>query len=330
MSLREDINYSIWCDFIERDFLENEFQEIIENKTIHGATSNPAIFQQSITHSTAYTQQLTMLQANDVKKIYEELAITDIRRAAELLKPLYDLDSNDGFISLEVDPTLCDDAMGTIEEGARLNSIISFDNVMIKIPATQAGYVAMTNLTAMGINVNATLVFSPNQASKCAQALNDGIKQSGKDTKGVVSVFVSRFDRLMDDKLCTKELEKSKLGIVNATKCYYEVEKIANNNIRTLFASTGVKGDELPKSYYIDKLIYPHSINTAPLGTINSWLKDGSKVPSAIISQNNCDEYFKLLEENGIEMQPIYNKLLQDGINAFKVSFEELLKKIKL
>ncbi|MEA3383696.1 MAG: transaldolase [Campylobacterota bacterium] len=330
MDLRKEINYSIWCDFIERDFLENEFQTIIDDKTIHGATSNPAIFQQSITSSLAYNQQITMLQANNVKKIYEELVTTDIKRAAEILKPLYDLNSNDGFISLEVDPTLCDDAMGTIEEGARLHGEIGFDNVMIKIPATQAGYTAMTNLTAMGINVNATLVFSPSQAKKCAEALNDGIKQSGKDTKGVVSVFVSRFDRLLDDQLIVKSLKTSKVGIINATKCYYEVEKMQNANIRTLFASTGVKGDTLKPSYYIDELIFPNTINTAPLATINAWKKDGNNNPSDILSEDECDKYFIKLEKNRINLNTVYNELLQDGLSAFKISFQELLNKIKL
>ncbi len=330
MSLREDINYSIWCDFIERDFLENEFQTIVKNETIHGATSNPAIFQQSICNSTAYAQQINMLQANDVKKIYEELVITDIKRAAEILKPLYDHDANDGFISLEVDPTLCDDMMGTIEEGARLHGQIGFDNVMIKIPATSAGYGAMKNLTAMGINVNATLIFSPQQAKLCAEALNEGIKQSGKDTKGVVSIFVSRFDRLLDNELANKKLETSKVGIVNAAKCYHEIEKIDNANIRTLFASTGVKGDELKPSYYIDQLIYPNTINTAPIATINSWIKDGSKKQSSIISEEECNKYLDKLERSGINMVTVYNQLLQDGLSAFKISFQELLNKIKL
>ena len=330
MSLRENINYSIWCDFIERDFLESNFQTIIDNKIIHGATSNPAIFQQAIANSTAYSQQISMLQANETKKIYEELAITDIKRAADILKPLYNNDANDGFISLEVDPELCNDTMGTIQEGIRLYNQIDFDNLMIKIPATDAGYGAMEHLTSLGMNVNATLVFSPAQAIKCAQSLNDGIKKSGKDTKGVVSIFVSRFDRLLNNELKNKGLETSKLGIVNATKCYHEVEKVDNSNIRTLFASTGVKGDELSPSYYIDNLIYPNSINTAPLSTINSWVKDSNKVKSEVISENDCNKYFKLMEKNNINLDSIYNKLLQDGLGAFKVSFQELLDKIKL
>ena len=100
-----------------------------------------------------------MLQANEPKTIYEELAITDIRRAAELLDELHENDENDGFISIEVDPTLCDDAQGTIDEGIRLHNTIGVDNVMIKVPATQAGYIAMRELTSQGIHVNATLIF---------------------------------------------------------------------------------------------------------------------------------------------------------------------------
>jgi transaldolase len=329
MSLKENINYSIWCDFIERDFLENEFGDIINDEIIHGATSNPAIFEQSISNSEAYSQQINMLQANDNKKIYEELAITDIKRAAQILKPLYDLNANDGFISLEVDPTLCDDMMGTIEEGARLHSQIGFENVMIKVPATEAGYGAMKELTAMGISVNATLIFSPKQAIKCAEALSEGIKQSGKDTKGVISVFVSRFDRLLDKHMADAGLEMGKIGIINAAKCYHEVEKFENANIRTLFASTGVKGDQFKPSYYIDELIYPNTINTAPLNTIKAWIEDGKKEATTIITEDECDKFFITLEKNKIDIYSAYNSLLKDGLSAFKVSFQELLNKMK-
>ena len=282
MSLKEDINFSLWCDFIERDFLETRFKEIIKKKIIQGATSNPAIFESSITNSLAYKQQLDMLQANNAKTIYEELALTDIKRAAFLLNDLHKKDADDGFISIEVDPLLCDDAAGTIEEGVRLYSSISADNVMIKIPATQAGYIAMRELTSKGINVNATLIFSPEQAIKCTQALDEGIKDSNKDIKAVVSVFVSRFDRLVDADFKLKGLETSKLGIVNATKCYHEINKFGNSNIRTLFASTGVKGDELSPDYYIKELLLENSINTAPLGTIKAFIASSLNAPSSM------------------------------------------------
>lgn len=328
MSLKEEINYSLWCDFIERDFLENRFQEIIKDEIIQGATSNPAIFASSITNSVAYKQQLDMLQANNAKTIYEELALTDIKRAACLLDELHKNDADDGFISIEVDPTLCDDAQGTIEEGIRLHNSIGLDNVMIKVPATQAGYIAMRELTSRGIHVNATLIFSVDQAIKCAQALDEGIKESNKDIKAVISVFVSRFDRLCDSDFASKGLETSKLGIVNATKCYHEVNKFENKNIRTLFASTGVKGDELAPSYYVDNLIYPNSVNTAPLATIEDWVQVGSKEQSEVMTDKQCDEYFELIASKGVKMNEIYETLLSDGLDAFKVSFKELLSKL--
>ena len=167
MNLKSNINFSLWCDFIERDFLEDRFQDLLINNIIQGATSNPAIFEQSILNSEAYSQQISMLQANDSKKIYEELAITDIKRAAEILHPLYEIDSDDGFISIEIDPMLCDDAEATIQEGIRLHNTIGYDNVMIKVPATNSGYIAMEKLTALGISVNATLIFSPTSNSMC-------------------------------------------------------------------------------------------------------------------------------------------------------------------
>jgi len=330
MNLKKEINYSIWCDFIEREFLENGFQNLINDKIIHGATSNPAIFEQSITSSDAYAQQINMLQANETKKIYEELAISDIKRAAQLLKPLYDKDADDGFISLEVDPTLCDDANATVEEGIRLYRQIGFNNVMIKVPATEAGYTAMEELTTLGINVNATLIFSKQQAINSAKALNNGILKSGKDTKGVVSIFVSRFDRTLDPLMKNKDLEVAKVGIMNALKCYYEIEKFENNNIRTLFASTGVKGDDLEASYYIDKLIYKNTINTAPLATIKDWIENGSKIESDIITEKDCDLYFETLSKRNINIDQVSKQLLNEGLSSFKSSFEELLKKVKL
>ncbi|HJE02831.1 Transaldolase [Aliarcobacter thereius] len=325
----EDINYSIWCDFIERDFLENRFQEIINDEIIKGATSNPAIFESSITSSGAYEQQLLILQANDNKAIYEELAFTDIKRAAEILEPLYSNNSDNGFISIEVDPLLCDDAEATISEGLRISKYLNADNVMIKIPATQAGYIAMKELTSKGIHVNATLIFSVEQAIECAKALDEGIKASNKNIKAVVSVFVSRFDRAIDSDLILKGLTPSKLGIINATKCYHEIEKFGNKNIRTLFASTGVKGNGLSPTYYIDNLIYPNSINTAPLSTIEEWIKDGKKEACEILSEAKCDEYFEELSKEGFNVDEISKKLLEDGLESFKVSFKELLEKVK-
>lgn len=328
MSLKKDINFSLWCDFVERDFLENQFKTLIKDEVIHGATSNPAIFESAISNSVAYRQQLDMLQANHEKRIYEELAITDIKRASELLNDLHEQNSNDGFISLEVDPQLCDDAQGTIEEGVRLYKTIGNDNVMIKVPATQAGYEAMEALTAQGIHVNATLIFSPQQAIECSKALNAGIKKSKKDIKAVVSVFVSRLDRECDELFASKGLPTLKLGIINAMKCYHKINAFGNKNIRTLFASTGVKSAEISPTYYVDNLIFANAINTAPLLTIEHWLKTGSKKATKLLSVEECDAFFAQIELKKINIQPVYNKLLHDGLDAFKKSFEDMLSKL--
>jgi len=330
MNLKKNINFSLWCDFIERDFLQNQFKDILNNEIIHGATSNPAIFEQSITTSDAYTQQISMLQENPTKKIYEELAITDIKSAAIIMKDLHDEQNDSGFISIEVDPSLCDDAKATIEEGVRLFNSIGYDNVMIKVPATSAGYIAMKELTSQGINVNATLIFSVEQAIACTKALDEGIKLSNNNAQAVVSVFVSRFDRLLEERLEALDLPTAQTGIINATKCYHEVNRFENTNIRTLFASTGVKGDKLEASYYIDELIFPNSINTAPLATIEAYIKNEIFVQSDILSIEKCDEFFDNLKQHDININEISDILLKDGLESFKKSFKVMLEKLKI
>ena len=329
MDLKDKINFTVWCDFIERDFLENEFQNMLRSNIIHGATSNPSIFSQSIMNCDTYNTQRSMLKANNAKKIYEELAITDIKRAAQILFPLYEKNHTDGFISIEVDPTLCNNTDATVDEGIRLFKSIGYENVMVKVPATDAGYKAIKILTSKDININATLVFSPKQAFKCAQALDEGIKLSQTSPKSVISIFVSRFDRLCNDQFASVGLETYKLGIINATKCYNNILKFKNENIRTLFASTGVKGNDVKKSYYIDNLIYPNTVNTAPLDAINAWKNNGHHKQSVLINDDLCDEFFNQCNVKNINLEKIYESLLKDGLNLFKVSFDKLLKEIK-
>ncbi|MFA7091673.1 MAG: transaldolase family protein, partial [Arcobacteraceae bacterium] len=177
-------------------------------------------------------------------------------------------------------------------------------------------------------NVNATLIFSPQQAILCAKALNEGIKSSNKDVKAVVSVFVSRFDKMCDALFESKHIPTSRLGIINATKCYHEVNTFKNKNIRTLFASTATKSAHLEPSYYVDNLIFPNSINTAPLLTIEHWVKDGSKVKSKMLSLDECNEFFELLALKNININQIYDDLLNEGLESFKSSFKDLLTKL--
>jgi len=327
--VNKDIQFSLWLDFVERDYLKNEFSALIENGTINGATSNPAIFASAITTSPAYAEQLASLEGKSPKEKYEALAIEDIRTAAQALRGCYDA-GNDGYISIEVDPFLSNDTQGTIEEGKRLFSTINEPNVMVKVPATEAGYEAMTKLLCHGISVNATLIFSPKQAQKCLKAMKKGMEKyeatGGGRVDAVISVFVSRFDRLLDKDLQSEALDISKTGIYNAGKIYNLIENAHMPSIRTLFASTGVKGDALAPDYYMQELLASHSVNTAPLATIEAYKKP--QAPKLPIDDAIINGYFTKLSDNGFDMDEIYAQLLKDGLSSFEQAFGEMLESL--
>ncbi len=324
MSLKEE-NFRLWCDFVEQNFLRTEFKSLIKNGIIQGATSNPAIFSSVFQTNERYKGLAKSYSHNTPKTAYERIAIKDIKKASKLLYSLYERNYNDGYISFEVDPKLCDDKDATIEEAKRLHSRIDCDNLMIKVPATPAGIEAMGELAALGININATLVFDEDQASKCATSLIEGLKKADKPTKAVISVFVSRFDRVCNDMCEKNNIPKDMVGIINATRCYKAINKHKNPNIRTLFASTGVKQDYLPKDYYIQKLLYPHSVNTAPLDAIYAIDLENFKQTIDIIDDKSCDEFMDRLKSAKINLDQISKDLLTDGLKSFNQSFEQMI-----
>lgn len=318
MSSKELKDFSLWCDFVEREFLECEFGSLLEQGKFVGATSNPSIFSSAIGTSRAYKDDLEKLKGKNAKEKYEKLAITDIALAADKLEPLYRVNKDCGFISIEIDPMLCDDVSASVSEGRRLYESIGKENVMIKVPATQAGYAIMGELAKAGIHINATLIFSQEQARQCAIVLNENLRN---DARGVISVFVSRFDSVVDTssqahliKSCfvdsfahlldyndsRESSAKSSadfapcpaLGVLNAFACYDEIEQIANPHIRTLFASTGAKLEGLDKDYYITNLVAPHCVNTAPLATIEAFWERAN-------SANGVERIFRWQSEQG-------------------------------
>jgi len=319
----EDLKFSLWCDFVERSFLDSEFVDLINAGTINGATSNPAIFKSAILTSPAYKKDIEAMRDLTPKETYEVLAIKDIKKAAEKLLPLYQK-GDDGFISIEVDPFLCDDAKGTIEEGKRLFQQINMPNVMIKVPATEAGYVAMKQLVSEGINVNATLIFSLDQTRNCLEAFKAGSAscQSRSAPKTVISVFVSRYDRMLDAKLAALDLPVSKVGIYNALNVYHLIESYALPNVRCLFASTGVKGDVLVADYYITNLLCKNSINTAPLATIKYFIQHDHNHQEP---KEEMALFFDTIKEKGIDVNAVSDALIKDGLELFKVAFQEIL-----
>lgn len=326
------MGFSLWLDFVERDFLKNEFASLIEKGIINGATSNPSIFASAITTSPAYKEQLKGLEGKSAKEKYEALAIEDIKTAAQALRESYDV-GNDGYISIEVDPFLSNNTEGSIEEGKRLFNAIGEANIMVKIPATEAGYDAMTELLSTGISVNATLIFSPKQAKRCLKAMKKGLDafeaSGGGRCEAVISIFVSRFDRLLDSSLEGEGLDVAKTGIYNAAKIYNLIETNHTPAVRTLFASTGVKGDNLPADYYMRELLAAHSVNTAPLATIESYIQTEASAPKLPIDDDILDGYFTQLEDNGFDMDKVYSDLLADGLKTFEQSFQEMLDTLK-
>lgn len=321
-----EARFALWADFIERTFLDEGFKELISKGIINGATSNPAIFKNAILTSPAYKEQLSTLGTLSPKEKYEALAIYDIQKAADILRPLFEA-GDDGYVSIEVDPYLCDDAEGTINEGVRLHASINRPNVMIKVPATEAGYVAMEALASAGIAVNATLIFSVDQALKCAEAFERASKKSSVDT--VISVFVSRIDRAIDETLRSKGVETGKMGILNAADIYNRVEALNVPKCRVLFASTGVKGDEFRASYYIDELLAPNSVNTAPIPTIEAFVEGGDTVLKLPVGREIIEEHRTNVANAGIDMEIIIDQQIREGLEAFKVAFGEILSELE-
>ena len=315
-----------------KDFLKNDFSALIEKGVINGATSNPSIFSSAITTSPAYKEQLASLSGKSPKEKYEALAIEDIRTAAQALRPLYD-EGNDGYISIEVDPFLSNDTEATVAEAKRLFAAIGEPNVMVKIPATEAGYAAMEALLCTGISVNATLIFSPKQAQKCLKVMKKGLdcfeKDGGLRAEAVISVFVSRFDRLLDADLEKEAIDVSKTGIYNAAKIYNIIEANHTPSVRTLFASTGVKGDDLAADYYMRELLAPHSVNTAPFATIEAFIAKKAPAAKFPLEDSEINGYFTKLADNGFDMDVVYSQLLSEGLEAFETAFQDMLDSLK-
>lgn len=323
----KDLRFSLWADFIERDYLLGEFKELIRSGIINGATSNPAIFKNAILTSGAYKEQLSTLKHLGAKQKYEALAIFDIQRASDILKPLYEA-GDDGYVSIEVDPFLCDDAKATIEEGKRLYREIGRENVMIKVPATNAGYEAMEELSASGIAVNATLIFKKAQAIECAKAFERANRRSKKTVDSVISVFVSRIDRALDAELAKNGVATALSGIYNSADIYSEVEAMNVPKCRVLFASTGVKDDSLPQHYYIEKLLAYNSVNTAPIDTIKAFHANGVKEKALPIEREVIEEHFEKISKLGINFDKLLDSQISDGLKSFKDAFNDILESL--
>jgi transaldolase / glucose-6-phosphate isomerase len=351
----EQIGQSVWLDNISRDILINkELQKLIEEVGLKGVTSNPTIFQKAIGSGSAYNEQIKQLLSKNnslsADELFEELAVTDIQNAADVLFPVYKkTDGVDGFVSIEVSPILAYNTEGTINAARRLNKKVNRPNVMIKIPATQEGLPAIMQMISEGVCINVTLIFSQQVYEQVVEAYVAGLEERNKkngrlnNIVSVASFFISRIDTYVDkelDKVSNTSL-KGKIAIANAKMVYEKSKEIFSTDRfkllkdkgtriqRLLWASTSTKNPSYAETIYIDELIGKDTVNTMPPATIEAFKTKG-KVYNAI--EDKVDEarrQMQSLKDLNIDFSEITKKLTIDGVESFANSFHDLISTIE-
>lgn len=340
---------SLWFDYIRRDLLENGELAALVAEGIRGVTSNPAIFQKAIADSSEYDDDIRRVLADrpdiSVNDLYESFAIEDIRGAADVLRPVYD-DSNgaDGFVSLEVSPLLASDTRATVEEARRLWAAVERPNLLVKVPATSEGVPAIETLIGEGINVNVTLIFSLAHYEAIARAYLRGLEAADDPSRiaSVASFFVSRVDTLTDKLLTEIGTEEAlalrgRAGIANSKRAYrlYQelfgdgFEELASRGARPqrlLWASTGTKNPDYSDVLYVEELIGPNTVNTAPPATIEAF-RDHGEVPGQTLLEgwDEADAAIEGLARVGVDFEAVTTKLQEDGVEAFASAFQALM-----
>jgi transaldolase/glucose-6-phosphate isomerase len=356
---------SLWYDNIRRSLITSGgLQALIDDDGLLGVTSNPAIFEKAIVGSTDYDEALQALEAQhdmDAKTLYEHLAVSDIQAATDVMAPVYRrTNKRDGYVSLEVSPYLAHNTDGTLEEARRLWQDVGRENVMIKVPATPAGIPAIKQLISEGINVNVTLLFHMAPYEAVAEAYISGLEAfvaQGGDPAGVASVasfFISRIDSAIDGlltarlKTATSGSERSllrsllgKVAIANAKLTYQRYKEmyrgtrwqaLADKNAQTqrlLWASTSTKNPNYRDVVYVEELIGSDTVDTVPTPTFDAFREHGRPRASLEESLEEAHDTMEALEEVGISMQEVTDKLLAEGVTLFEEAFDKLLSSVE-
>ncbi|HZO60247.1 MAG TPA: transaldolase [Solirubrobacterales bacterium] len=338
---------SIWLDTLSRELLDGgAFAALIAGCGVTGATSNPTIFAKAITGSDRYDEQLRSAVASGIsapQELFFELALEDIRRAADLLRPTYDAsDGRDGFVSFECTPDLADDAAATIEQAEQLWNRLARPNVMIKVPATEAGIPAIEELTARGLNVNITLLFAVSRYGQVIDAYVAGLERrvrAGQPVNSIASVasfFVSRVDAKADALLPADSDLRGRVAIANAHSAYARYrERFADARWlalrdagarpqRPLWASTGTKDPAYSDVLYVEELIAPDVINTMPEATLRAFADHGDASRTSS-DAGAAEETLRRAEEAGIDLAAITAQLEHEGVRSFCDSYHDLL-----
>lgn len=348
-----ELGQSVWYDNLRRAMLDSgELAELIADG-VTGVTSNPSIFEKAIGGSADYdsaiagsTASETAEDADDAEAVYESLAIADIRRTADLLAPIYErTDGLDGYVSFEVSPRLAHDTDGTVAAAHRLFDAIGRSNVMIKVPATEAGMPAIAQLIASGVNINITLLFSLASYEAVVEAYLGGLErliENGGDPAGVASVasfFVSRVDVAVDEALASTDDDDlaGTIAIANAKLAYARFRELFSGERwaalehrgarpqRLLWASTGTKDPAYPDTLYVDALIGSPTVDTVPPATLEAFRDHGTVAPTLDTGLAEARERLERLAALGIDLDDITDRLLVEAVEKFEDSFDALL-----
>lgn len=339
---------SAWLDNIQRNQILSGELAKIRDRGVRGLTSNPAIFQKAIQGSSDYDLQFSqLLQSNiAIEDAYWEMVLQDIDGALSVFRPVFDASAGtDGFVSVEVDPRLAHDTEGTIKAARWLRNRIEPPNVMIKIPATQAGIPAIEQMIAEGCNVNVTLIFSIPRYEEVMEAYLRGLerlKDAGGNLGSVASVasfFISRVDSEVDKQLeAAGHQELLGTAAVNQGVLAYArfrevfsgprwkaLEQSGAQVQRPLWASTSTKNPSYPDTLYVDTLIGPDTVNTLPENTLDAFDDHGTPIRSIDTAVSKAREQWSALAHHGVDVDKVADKLEAEGVAAFIKAFDELL-----
>ena len=350
-----ELGQSVWIDQITRQWLrDGTLRRLMDEDAVVGVTSNPTIFQKAISSGSAYDEQLRELleEHDDGKEVFYRLAVQDIQDACDTLRPVWDAgEGKDGYVSMEVDPTLAYDQEATIEEALRLHEWIDRPNLFVKIPATKDGLGAIEECIAQGRSINVTLIFSLERYREVAEAYIRGLERlvdSGGDPKPVASVasfFVSRVDTEADRRL--EEIGgralalRGQLAIANAKLAYQAWRELFSGerwerlaargatNQRCLWASTSTKNPEYRDVLYVEELIGPETVNTMPLETVEAFQDHGEVRLTLAEDVDEARELLDKLAAAGVDYGDVTDTLEREGVEKFADSFRELLEGVE-
>jgi transaldolase len=347
------LGQSVWLDFLSRDLLDSgELARMMSRDAVVGVTSNPTIFQKAISAGDSYDEQIRELLAKtqDPKEIFLGLAIRDVASACDLFAKVWERGrpgrARDGYVSLEVDPTLAYDTEATVAEAKRLRAAVDRPNLLVKIPATRPGLPAIEEMIAKGASINVTLIFSLQRYAEVAEAYVRGLERlvaHGGDPSGVASVasfFVSRVDSEADrrlDEIGGHDKLKGKLAIANARLAYARYQEIFSGERwaelaakgaspqRCLWASTSTKNPSYRDVMYVEELIGRDTVNTMPGETIVAFQDHGRSAPTLEKGVDKARKLLEKLDTAGVDYDDVTETLEREGVEKFAESFRELL-----